>query len=146
MDQFGPATAEAMKPSPLYRTYAGIAPTPSDWPVLATKAGDLLRKDYDWSEEVAAISAPTMLVFGDADSIRPAHIVEFFALVGGGKKDGGWEGSGISNARLAILPGPTHYNIIDSPALVSTVLPFLLAPQRHAQPPVPASENPALAC
>ena len=130
MDQFGPATAEAMKPSPLYQTYARIAPKPADWPVLAGKLGELLRKDYDWSKDVAAITAPTMLVFGDADAIRPAHIVEFFALLGGGKKDGGWDGSGISSARLAILPGVTHYNIVDSPALVTTVLPFLAEADR----------------
>jgi len=125
MDQFGPATAEAMKPSPIYKTYARIAPRPSDWPVLAGKLGEAMRKDFDWSKDVAAITTPTMLVFGDADAIRPAHIVEFFALLGGGKKDAGWDGSGISSARLAILPGVTHYNIVDSPALVTTVLPFL---------------------
>ena len=77
MEQLGPAAAEAMKPSGLYKTCASIAPKPSDWPVLVTKVGDLLKKDYDWSKDVAAITAPTMLVFGDADAIRPAHMVEF---------------------------------------------------------------------
>jgi hypothetical protein len=66
-----------------------------------------------------------MLVFGDADSVQPQHIVEFFQLLGGGKRDGGWDGSGISNARLAILPGVTHYNIDESAALAPTVVPFL---------------------
>jgi hypothetical protein len=31
----------------------------------------------------------------------------------------------MSHARLAILPGVTHYNIFSSPALASTVTPFL---------------------
>jgi len=128
MAQMGPATAEMMKPSPLYKTHARIAPRPEDWPVLVTKLSDLLRREYDWSKEVAAIKAPTMLVFGDADSIRPAHIVEFFGLLGGGKKDGGWDGSGISNARLAILPGTTHYNAFSSPLLAPVVAPFLGIP------------------
>jgi len=128
MDQLGPASAEMMKPSPLYQTYARIAPKPENWPVLVTKIGDSLRKDFDWSKDVAAITAPTMLVFGDADAVRPQHIVEFFALLGGGLKDAGWDGSGMSRARLAILPGVTHYNMTDSPALVPTVLPFLEAP------------------
>lgn len=39
-----------------------------------------------------------MLVVGDADSMHPEHAVEFFQLLGGGKKDGGWDNSGISNA------------------------------------------------
>jgi len=128
MAQVGAGSAEMMKPSPLYQTYARIAPRPADWPVLLTKVGDLLRKDYAWSKEVAAIKAPTMLVFADADAIRPEHAVQFFQLLGGGKKDAGWDGSGLSNARLAILPGLTHYNISSSPALAATVAPFLDAP------------------
>jgi len=128
MDQMGPATAEMMKPSPLYKLYTSIAPRPDDWTMLVTKVADLLRKDYDWSKDVAAIKSPTMLVFGDADAIRPAHIVEFFGLFGGGKKDAGWDGSGMSNARLAILPGVTHYNTLESPLLSQVVGPFLDIP------------------
>lgn len=125
MAQLGPAVAEQFKQSPLYQTYSRIAPNPANWPVLVTKMGDLLRKDFDWAKDIVAIKAPTLLVFGDADSMRPEHVVEFFELLGGGKKDGGWDGSGICNARLAILPGLTHYNIFSSPALAPTVLPFL---------------------
>jgi pimeloyl-ACP methyl ester carboxylesterase len=120
--------ADAMKPSPIYRTYAQVAPRPEDWPVLLDKIGDLLKKDYDWTKEVAEIQAHTMLVFGDADAIRPAHMVEFFGLLGGGQKDAGWDGSGMSKARLAVLPGLTHYNIFASPALADAVVPFLDAP------------------
>jgi pimeloyl-ACP methyl ester carboxylesterase len=125
MDQVSAAAAEPMKQTPMYQAYARVAPKPADWPVLLTKAGDMFRKDYDWSKEVAAIKAPTLLVFGDADAVRPAHAVEFFQLLGGGQKDGGWDGSGISNARLAILPGLTHYTVFSSPALASTVENFL---------------------
>jgi len=133
MAQVGPGAADSMKQSPMYQLYARIAPRPADWPVLLAKIGELLRKDYDWSNDVAAIKAPTMLVFGDADAIRPEHVVQFFQLLGGGKKDGGWDGSGISNTRLAILPGLTHYNIFSSPALASTVTPFLDAPMPGAK-------------
>jgi pimeloyl-ACP methyl ester carboxylesterase len=120
--------AASMKQSALYRIYAGTAPRPEDWPVLLTKLRDMLKQEYDWSKEVAAIRAPTLLVFADADSVRPAHIVQFYELLGGGQRDGGWDGSGSSASRLAILPGLTHYNIISSPALVAAVLPFLEAP------------------
>ena len=125
MEQIGPELAEQMKPSPLYQQYAKVAPRPEDWTLLVTKVGKLVRTDYDWSQDVAAIKVPTMLVFGDADAVQPHHIVEFFQLLGGGQKDGGWDGSGISNARLAVLPGVTHYNIADSAALVPTVAGFL---------------------
>jgi pimeloyl-ACP methyl ester carboxylesterase len=128
MSQTGPAAAEPMKRTPIYQMYARTAPRPEDWPVLLTKMGELVRKEYDWSKDISALKAPTLLVFGDADAVRPAHAVEFFELLGGGKKDGGWDGSGVSSAKLAILPGLTHYNIFSSPALVSAVMPFLDTP------------------
>lgn len=109
MSQMGPAAAEPMKQTPMYALYARIAPRPEDWPVLLTKLGELVKKDYDWSKDVATIQAPTLLVYGDADAVSPAHAMEFFELLGGGKKDGGWDGSGVSSVRLAILPGLTHY-------------------------------------
>ena len=68
---------------------------------------------------------PTMLVFADADAVRPAHIVEFFGLLGGGRKDAGLDGSGRPVGELPILPGLTHYNISASPALAAAVTPFL---------------------
>jgi pimeloyl-ACP methyl ester carboxylesterase len=117
-----------MRQSPTYQLYAGVAPRPEDWPVLLTKLGELLRQDYDWSEGVAGIEAPTMIVVGDADSVRTAHAVEFFELLGGGKRDGGWDGSGMARARLAVLPGTTHYDIL-SPTLASTVAMFLDSPE-----------------
>jgi pimeloyl-ACP methyl ester carboxylesterase len=70
-------------------------------------------------------TAPTLLVFGDADAVRPAHAVEFFELQGGGKRDGGWDGSGMSNARLAILSDTTHYTIFSSSAMTTAVVQFL---------------------
>jgi pimeloyl-ACP methyl ester carboxylesterase len=126
--QMGPEVAEAMRPTPLYAAYAALAPRPQDWPVLVTKLGDLLRQDYDWSAEVATLRPPTMLVVGDADGVRTAHTVAFYELLGGGKADAGFDGSSMSVARLAILPGLTHYTIFSSPALAATVGPFLDAP------------------
>ena len=128
MTQMVAGAAELMKQTPMLPALCRIAPKPEDWPVLLTKLGELLKKNYDWSREVAAIKAPTLLVFGDADAVRTAHAVQFFELLGGGKKDGGWDGSGMSNARLAILPGLTHYNVFSSPVLASTVTRFLEGP------------------
>ena len=130
MDQMGAATAEPMKQTPLYEHYASIAPRPDDWPTLWAKMGDLLRQDYDWSAGVAGLAMPTMLVFGDADSVSPAQAAEFFGLLGGGQRDGSWDRSGMTPHRLAILPGTTHYDIFASPALAAAVVPFLTA-----QPP-----------
>jgi hypothetical protein len=67
--------------------------------------------------------------------VRPAHIVDFYALLGGGLRDANWDGSARSVARLAILPGHTHYDIFGSPDLVNAVRPFLDAVS--LEPPAP---------
>ena len=40
-------------------------------------------------------------------------------------RDGGWDGSGITRHRIAILPGETHYTIFLSDALVRIEQAFL---------------------
>jgi pimeloyl-ACP methyl ester carboxylesterase len=133
MGQMGLEAAEAMKATAMYQVYAKIAPRPGDWPILLTKMGELLKQDYDWSRDVAAIKTPTLIVIGDADSVRTAHAVELFELLGGGKADAGWDGSSMSNARLAILPCTTHYNIFSSPKLAAAIIPFLEEPMPEAK-------------
>src|SRR5437870_1182568 len=126
--QVGPEAGEAMKQTPMYQLYASIAPRPEDWPRLLGKIGQAMEKDFDFSTEVAGIKAPTLIVAGDADIFPPAHAVEVFGLLGGGKRDGGWDGSGRPKSRLAILPGLTHYTIFSAPALASAAIPFLDEP------------------
>jgi hypothetical protein len=62
--------------------------------------------------------------FGD-DGLPPRSAVELFELLGGGQRDAGWDRSGMSRHRLAVLPGVTHYEINVSPALAAAVTPFL---------------------
>ena len=121
----GAEAAEAMKETPMYQLYARVAPRPDDWPRLLAKIGDAMKNDFDLSHEVAGIQVPVMVVAGDADIFPPAHAVELFGLLGGGKRDGGWDGSGRPKSRLAILPGHTHYTTFSSPALAAAAIPFL---------------------
>ncbi|MFC4150546.1 alpha/beta fold hydrolase [Micromonospora mangrovi] len=118
-------TAEQMRGTPPHELYTRIAPRPQDWPRLWARTGDLLRREYDWSAEVAALTVPTMLVFADADSVPVSHMAEFFGLLGGGHRDAGWDGTDRPVARLAVLPGLTHYDVVTSSALPAAVLPFL---------------------
>jgi pimeloyl-ACP methyl ester carboxylesterase len=124
-EQVGPQAAEAMKQTPMYQLYASIAPRPEDWPRLLEKIGESMKDDFDFSKEIATIKAKTMIIAGDADMFPPSHAAEFFGLLGGGKRDGGWDGSGRPNAELAIMPGQTHYTMFSNPALVPTVIRFL---------------------
>lgn len=116
----GPSAAAGIKQSPLAKQYPNV-----NWEILFTKIGELQRQNYDWSTQVAAIKSPTLLVFADADAIRPEHIVKFYELLGGGKRDAGLDGSGRPTAQLAILPGLTHYKISSTPSLASVATAFL---------------------
>jgi pimeloyl-ACP methyl ester carboxylesterase len=128
LGQLNGTLVEYMRGSPEYQTYVTIAPDPEGFPKLLDKLGELLGRDYDWSESVAALAAPVMLVYADHDGVPPSQIARFFELLGGGKRDPGFDGSGMSRARLAILPGLTHYNVFAAPPLVDLVEPFLSAP------------------
>lgn len=123
MAQMGPGTAKAMKQSPLNQLYPE-----TDWETLFTKLGYLLGQDYDWSKDVVAIKSPGMIIFADADAVRMAHMMEFFALFGGGQQDAGMDGSRRPMVQLAILPGVTHYTILSSPSLAAFVTKFLDEP------------------
>ena len=119
------AMADQMKQTPIYTTYAAIAPRPQEFPKLLDLMGDYMRQPYDWSASVKQLQMPVMLVYGDSDMIRPEHIVSFYQLLGGGLKDAGWQREHMSKNRLAIIPDRTHYELGASPILAETVLPFL---------------------
>jgi pimeloyl-ACP methyl ester carboxylesterase len=121
----GAAMAEQMKETPMYKSYVAVAPNPKDFPRLLDRMGEYMRRPYDWSEDVKKLSIPVMLVYGDADMVRPEHIVQFYQLLGGGLKDAGWQREHMSRARLAIIPDVTHYEMFLSPNLAPTILPFL---------------------
>jgi pimeloyl-ACP methyl ester carboxylesterase len=125
MKAMGPEVAEPLKQTPMYEGYTQVAPRVEDWPILVTQLTDLLHLDYDWSAEIPKLSMPVLLVIGDADGLPPSHAVEFFGLLGGGTRDAGWDRSGMTQHRLAILPGVTHYDINVAPALAEAVSRFL---------------------
>jgi pimeloyl-ACP methyl ester carboxylesterase len=106
--------------SPLADLYPG-----ADWERIMRKSAEMNLADRDWTEGIRAIRAPILLVFADADSIRPEHMVAFWELLGGGQRDAGLDGSQRPQSQLAILPGTTHYSVIDSPLLTDVATAFL---------------------
>jgi pimeloyl-ACP methyl ester carboxylesterase len=125
--QVNAEAAEFMKDTPMYQLYQRVAPRPEDFPRLLQKIGETMGNDFDYTEEVLSLQAPTMIVAGDADMAPPNHHVEIFKLLDGGLRDGGWLGEGRPKGghALAILPGLTHYNIFSSPLFAAVTLAFL---------------------
>ena len=109
-----------VKASPLGQAYPDV-----DWTKLFRKVGDLTKRPFDWSADVAKVRARTLLVFADADSIRPEHMVEFWKALGGGQRDAGIDGSLRPANQLAIVPNTIHYTLAVEPMLPEIVERFL---------------------
>ena len=118
---------------PYYRRYAEVAPLPEQFPLLLDRMGELMKKDYDWRAEIAKLRMPTLLLFADHDAVSMRHIAEFFALFGGGVRDPGWQGEPrYARARLAIVPGYTHYNFSQGPDMARLIEAYLDQPTSSA--------------
>lgn len=99
-------SVETFAGTPIQEAYLKTSPRPDAWPIVVAKMRSLLTEDYDWTEAVAALKTPTLILVGDADGLRLTHMVEMFGLLGGGKGDGDLRG--LSPAQLAVLPATTH--------------------------------------
>ena len=116
-----------VKASPLGKAYPDV-----DWTNLFRKVGDMTERPFDWSAEVAKLHARTLLVFADADAIRPEHMVEFWKALGGGQRDAGIDGSLRPANQLAIVPDTTHYTLPVQSMLSEIVERFLGAALKAA--------------
>lgn len=100
-------TPEMFSGSPIEEAYLEVAPNPADFPNLVAKLKQLDMEPFAWpSEDIRGIAAPTLLVVGDSDAIRPEHAVEMFRLLGGGVMG---DLAGLPKSQLAVLPGTTHF-------------------------------------
>ncbi len=126
MGSLNASFAEGMKGTPLYESFAAVNPDPAaNFPKLLDQMGGYMGKAYDYSADIPSLTVPTMLVYGDWDAVRTSHVAQFFELLGGGKQDALWDGSGMNQNRLAILPGVTHYTMMQSVVMAETALRFV---------------------
>jgi pimeloyl-ACP methyl ester carboxylesterase len=126
MASVGAAMAETTPTYELSRQW----PDPARFPRFLDEMGKMMSEDYDWTDEIKRLPMPVMLVFADHDSVSQKHIAEFFALLGGGITEPGWENTKFTKARLAVVPGYSHYNFITSPEVPPLVEKFLKDPMK----------------
>lgn len=127
MEGFGDMKPEMMFGSPWHDEYLRIAPNPDGFATLFAKKTQMDHKIQDVpAATIQAIKAPTLLIIGDSDLVRPEHAVEMFRLFGGGVFG---DMAGLPNSQLAILPGTTHVTVVHQAALLLAIVPpFLDAP------------------
>lgn len=120
-------TAEMLSATPLGDAYRSVAPDPGGFAAMVERVKSMdARAVGPSNDEVRAITAPVMLLVGDADGIRLEHAVEMFRLLGGGVFG---DYAGVPPSRLAVVPGATHVGLMmQTEALARLVVPFLDEP------------------
>ncbi len=124
LDAFDEGPPEDLTGSVWHEAYVNVAPYPEAWPALVAKVNEFDRGYTGWSaEQISGIHAPTLLINGDADIVRPEHAVEMFKLLGGGVIG---DLVDLPPSQLAILPGTSHVGLLDRVEwLASMILEFL---------------------
>lgn len=89
--------------------YERLAPHPEQFDAFFAKMSSAAAGLQGWTDEqLAAITAPTLLVIGDHDFTTVEHAALMLALIPG--------------SRLAVLPGTTHMSITRRPELLLPML------------------------
>ncbi|MFC6672313.1 alpha/beta fold hydrolase [Marinobacterium aestuariivivens] len=85
-------------PQELREEYLKVAPHPENLQMFHDKAAQRVLEFKDIPTDVIrGVTAPTLVIVGDADVIRPEHAVETFRL--------------LPHAQLAVLPDTDHMNV-----------------------------------
>jgi pimeloyl-ACP methyl ester carboxylesterase len=93
------ARLENMPPE-LQQAYLSVAPQPENLRMFHDKAAKRMREFKDIpADAIRGITAPTLVVIGDSDVVRPEHAVETVRL--------------LPHAWLAILPGTDHMHVTE---------------------------------
>ena len=101
------ATAETWPP-PVKAAYMRVAPDPQHWGAFIMKVKRLWLETPDWPEtQLEAIHTPVLLLYGDHDDIKLEHATRMQSL--------------IRDSQLAVLPGTSHFTMIEQPTWVSTL-------------------------
>lgn len=130
-------TAEVWAGTPVEKNFREHTPGPEAFDAFLEKMKVLNIDDLDISDaEMRSMSARTMVVVGDADSVRPEHAVAMFRLRGGGDEEAAATGllRKVPRARLVILPGTSHIGMSGKVAEVVPMVRAFLDDEPPAEP------------
>ncbi|MGF6849376.1 pimeloyl-ACP methyl ester carboxylesterase [Chitinophaga sp. W3I9] len=114
---------EALKGSPYEAEYLSTAARPGDWPGLLAKVRAFEQTVQDWpAADIRNIKAPALIIAGDADIVRPEHVLDLYKLLGGGSLGE----LSMPASQLAILPGTMHTALTQRTDLLMAMIPGFL--------------------
>jgi pimeloyl-ACP methyl ester carboxylesterase len=105
-----PADFEEMRDA-----YVAVAPDPDHFYEFMGRASELMNQTWQgWSdEELFGLAAPTLLMLGDHDFIKPEHAFRMQELIAG--------------SHVAVLPDTRHVQIVNRPEYVLPMVERFLA-------------------
>lgn len=130
-------SAASFAGTPVEKAFKEHTPDASAFEAYLEKMKVLNIEDQNITDaEMRSISAKTMVIVGDADSVRPEHALAMFELRGGGDEEAAASGTleHVPAARLVILPAMSHIGISGESA---TLAPMVSAFLDDATPATP---------
>jgi pimeloyl-ACP methyl ester carboxylesterase len=109
-DMFTRTAADSAEMATLRGPYEKHSPDgPEHWPIVYQKFVELIRREPNISlEELARISAPTLVLVGDDDIVSLEHTVAMFRA--------------IPKSELAVIPGTSHAVPTEKPELLNRIV------------------------
>ena len=102
-----PADFQAMRDA-----YDAVAPDPTHFEEFAARTSTMVHEFPGYTEELRALQAPTLLLFGDRDFSPLPDVFELFEL--------------LPDAQLAVLPRTTHMDVTRRTGeVLALITPFL---------------------
>lgn len=94
--------------------YARLAPPGSSFESVMARQAPVVGRDENWNaEQLAGVTAPTLVLIGDHDFVRVEHAEAIRSAIPGG--------------RLGVVPGATHMQLMHRVEVVAPMLETLLA-------------------
>lgn len=118
-------SADAFAGTPVEKAFKEHTPDAAAFDAYVEKMKVLGSNDQNMTDaQVSSIAAPTMVIVGDADAVKPEHALAMFKLRGGGDEQAAAAGTlpRAPAARLVILPAMSHVGIAAESALLAPMV------------------------
>jgi pimeloyl-ACP methyl ester carboxylesterase len=129
-------SAGAFAGTPVEKAFLEHTPDAAAFAAYVEKMKVLGINDHHMTDaQVSAMTAPTMVVVGDADAVRPEHALALFRLRGGGEEAAAaGTPHPVPAARLVVLPATSHIGITAQSAVLAPLVTAFLDDEPPATP------------
>lgn len=125
LESIGGLSADVFAGTPVESAFKAHTPDAKAFDVYVEKMKVLNVDDQNISDEqMRSVSAPTMVIVGDADGVTLEHALAMFALRGGGDEEAAASGvlQRVPAARLVILPAMSHIGLSGASAVLAPMV------------------------